>query len=330
MLIRFGVVGTNWITDAFIEAGQHVRDFKLSAVYSRTKEKANQFAEKYQVSSIFTSLEEMASSDLIDAVYIASPNSFHAEQACHFMRKGKHVLVEKPMASNVKEVNWMIETAKENNVVLMEAIKSTFVPSFQIIKDQLPKLGPIRRFVASYCQYSSRYDAYKNGVVLNAFNPLFSNGSLMDIGIYGVYPSVVLFGEPKQVKASGFMLDSGVDGGGSLLLSYDEMETVVTHSKITNSSLPSEIQGEYGSIIIDKLNTPERLEIILRDGTSEVFEDHQHSNTMYYEIEEFINLITHNRQESEINSYRNSLITAKIMEEARRQIGLVYPSDSPL
>ncbi|WP_096199978.1 Gfo/Idh/MocA family protein [Bacillus sp. FJAT-45350] len=326
-MIRFGIVGTNWITDIFLEAAFQVDDFTLSAVYSRTKEKVEQFAQKYSLENTFTSLEEMATSDLIDAVYIASPNSFHASQACLFMNNGKHVLIEKPMASNVKEVQMMIEVAKKNNVLLMEAVKSTFVPNFQAIKTQLHKLGPIRKFVASYCQYSSRYDAYKNGVILNAFDPAYSNGSLMDIGIYCIYPSVVLFGKPKHVKASGYLLSSGVDGGGSLLLEYEEMQTVVIHSKITNSSLPSEIQGELGTMIIDKLNPPEKVEIKYHDSTCEVLSQPQVSNSMYYEIAHFIHLLKSNKSKSELNSHQTSLQTAMILEEARRQIGVVYPAD---
>ncbi|RXJ02564.1 gfo/Idh/MocA family oxidoreductase [Anaerobacillus alkaliphilus] len=326
-MVRFGLVGTNWITEQFIEAASLVEGFELTAVYSRTSEKGEQFASKYQLKHTFTSLEEMASSDQLDAIYIASPNSLHAEQACLFMNYGKHVLVEKPMASNSSEVQFMIETAKQNNVLLMEAVKSSFVPSFQVIKDHLHKLGPVRRFVASYCQYSSRYDAFKNGTLLNAFDPTFSNGSLMDIGIYCIYPSVILFGKPNQVKANGYLLSSGVDGEGSLLLSYDQMETVIFHSKITNSYLPSEIQGENGTMIIDKLNVPEHVEIRYRDGSSEVFSKEQVSNSMYYEVKEFIYLINNNRRESEMNSYENSYLTALIMEDARKQMGLVFPAD---
>lgn len=83
MLIRLGVIGTNWITERFLEAAKLVEEFSLTAVYSRTEEKAKEFAGKYGVSTIFTNLEEMAASDEIDAVYIASPNSHHSRQ-CYF------------------------------------------------------------------------------------------------------------------------------------------------------------------------------------------------------------------------------------------------------
>src|SRR5690606_34444908 len=123
-------------------------------------------------------------------------------------------------------------------------------PNFEAIQHSLNKIGQVRRFVANYCQYSSRYDAYKQGTVLNAFNPVYSNGALMDLGMYCLYPMTVLFGQPKQIQASAVMLESGVDGEGTVLMKYDQLEAVAMYSKITNSMLPSEIQGENGSIII--------------------------------------------------------------------------------
>lgn len=95
-MIRFAVVGTNWITRQFVDAAHESGKYKLNAVYSRSLEQAQAFASDYPVEHLFTSLEEMAASDAIDAVYIASPNSFHAEQSMLFLRHKKHVICEKP------------------------------------------------------------------------------------------------------------------------------------------------------------------------------------------------------------------------------------------
>jgi len=211
-MIRFGVIGTNWITERFLQAAAENDQFQLAAVYSRTLEKGEAFAAEHGSPRVFTDLEAMLSDGVVDAVYIASPNSFHADQAIRCMNHGKHVLCEKPMASNSLELKRMIEAARSNDVLLMEAMKSTLMPNFRIMKDNLYKIGQIRRYFASYCQYSSRYDAFKEGTVLNAFKPEFSNGSLMDLGIYCIYPMVSLFGRPEYVKATGIMLSSGVDG----------------------------------------------------------------------------------------------------------------------
>ncbi|MFE4523358.1 Gfo/Idh/MocA family protein [Cytobacillus firmus] len=326
-MVRFGIVGTNWITERFLKAALQAEDFQLTAVYSRTEEKAKKFAGNYGVERTFTDLQTMAASGEIDAVYIASPNSLHAEQAIIFMKHNVHVLCEKPIASNIKELQTMIAAARENNVLLMEALKSTFMPNFLAVKGNLHKIGQVRRYFASYCQYSSRYDAYRQGTVLNAFNPEFSNGSIMDIGIYCIYPLVALFGKPEEIKAAGYKLESGVDGEGSIVLKYPDMDAVIMYSKITNSSLPAEIQGEEGNIVIDKISTPEKVELHYRNGEKEDLTQDQLSDSMYYEAKEFIRLVQAGKTESDINSFANSMITMEIIEEARRQIGVVYPAD---
>lgn len=326
-MIRFAVLGTNWITEEFIHAARETGEFALTAVYSRTEEKAAEFANKFEVPNRFTDLDAFVQSDAFDAVYIASPNSLHAQYAVHCMNHGKHVLCEKPAASNTAELSAMIEAARSNKVMFMEALKSTLMPNFKAIQENLHKLGPIRRYFAGYCQYSSRYDAYKQGTVLNAFNPIFSNGSLMDLGVYCIYPLAVLFGTPDRVQASGVLLESGVDGEGSLLLSYKEMDAVIMHSKIASSYLPTEIHGEHATMVIDKINQPEKVEIRYRDGSVENLTREQSARTMRYEAEEFIRLIQSGASESETNSHANSSIAMAIMDEARKQMGLVFPAD---
>ena len=326
-MINIGIVGTNFITDRLIEGAKLVSDAKISAVYSRSEEKGKEFAEKHNIEYVFTSLEEMAKSDVIDAVYIASPNSLHASQAILFLNNKKHVLGEKAFASNTKEVDEMIKAAKENKVVLMEAMKSTLLPNFKVVKDNLYKIGKVRKYFASYCQYSSRYDKYKAGEVLNAFKKELSNGALMDIGVYCIAPMVNLFGKPKTIKANGIMLKTGVDGEGSILFGYDDMEAAVIYSKISNSYLPSEIQGEEGSIIIDRINTFDRIKIIYRDGREEDLSlEHEEAN-MCYEVQEFVNLIKSDEKESKVNSLKNSRDVIEVIEEARKQIGVIYPAD---
>lgn len=326
-MIRFGVIGTNWITDRFLDAAGGVDGFELKAVYSRTEERAKEFAGKHGVKQTFTDLEEMAKSDSIDAVYIASPNILHAEQSILFMNGGKHVLCEKPAASTTKELQKMIEAAKDNDVLLMEALKTTFIPGFLAIKDNLPKIGKVRRFVSVKNQYSSRYDAYRNGTVLNAFKPQLANGSLMDIGIYCVVPIITLFGLPESIFAQGMLLETGADGEGTILFKYEEMEAVAMYSKITNSAIPSEIQGEDGSIIIDSISDPYKVEIHYRDGSVEDISAAQKENTMFYEISEFVDSIVKGERESTKQSFQQSLNTMEILEEARRQIGIKFPSD---
>lgn len=334
--VRFGVIGTNFISDWVIAGARQDERFELVAVYSRRQETADAFATKHQIPYTFTSLEEMAQSSLIDAVYIASPNFLHAEQSILCMRHGKHVLCEKPFASNAREAQEMIAASQRYDVTLMEAMKPTLTPNFRVVRENLHRLGVVRRYFSSYCQYSSRYDKFKEGIVLNAFKPELSNGAMMDIGIYTVYPMVVLFGRPKKVSAMGVVLSSGADGQGVVNLQYEGMNATVLYSKIADSSLPTEIQGEDGNIRLDRINSISRVDCLPRrvaasgkgpEGASENISAVTDKDEYYYEVAEFINLVIAGKRESDVNSHENSLITLEIIDEVRRQLGVVYPAD---
>ncbi|MFC5407022.1 Gfo/Idh/MocA family protein [Cohnella soli] len=326
-MTTFGIIGTNWITDRFMQAAGETGEFVASAVYSRTAERADEFADKYGIPHRYSDLEQFAASGAFEAVYIASPTAFHARQAIACMEQGKHVLVEKPIASNAAETREMFEVARRNGVLLMEAMMTTQLPNFEAIRDHLGEVGTIRRYFASYCQYSSRYDAFKRGELPNAFNPQLSNGSLMDLGIYCLYPLIALFGKPDSLLANAHMLPSGADGEGSMLLSYEQMDAVVMYSKITNSYAPAEIQGENATIVFQPAQCPEEVEIRYRDGTVRNIGRPQTNSPMYYETRAFIDLLKRGEREDPTNSPFNSITTIAVIEEARRQIGLVFPAD---
>ena len=334
--IRFGVVGTNFITDWVIAGAREDERFELAAVCSRTQERGAEFAAKHNIPHIFTSLEDMVQSDVIDAVYIASPNYKHAEQSILAMRHGKHVLCEKPLASNAREARQMVEASKQYGVTLMEAMKSTLSPNFLAAKQNLHRIGTPRRYFASFCQYSSRYDKFKEGIVLNAFRPELSNGAMMDIGVYTLYPLIALFGRPQSINAQGVVLSSGVDGQGAVNMQYDGFNATVLYSKIANSQLPAEIEGEDGNIIIDRIQTPVDVRFYPRQAPASGHEKRAEGeslsvpethNEYFYEVEEFINLIEQGRLESDINSHDCSIATMEVIDEVRRQLGVHYPAD---
>lgn len=326
--VRFGVIGTNFIVDKVLEAARLDHRFELTAIYSRTQERADEFAKKHNVRHTFTSLEDMLSSNLIDAVYIASPNSLHASQSILCMQHGKHVFCEKPFASNANEVKAMIAAAEKYNVRLMEAMKPTMTPNFSTIKDNLKEIGTIRKYFSCYCQYSSRYDKLKEGVILNAFDPSLSNGAVMDLGVYTIYPMVVLFGRPKKISATGLKLFTGADGQGSVNFEYEGMNAIVMYSKIADSSLPTEIQGEEGTITADRINIINKVTLKKRGGEETIISTPNPTDEYYFEVAEFIDLIQKNERESTINSLENSLITIEIIDEIRKQLGIIYPADS--
>ncbi len=326
-MIRFAVIGTNWITRQFVDAAHETGKYKLTAVYSRSLEQAQTFANDYPVEHLFTSLDAMAQSEDIDAAYIASPNSLHFPQTKLFLQHKKHVICEKPLASNLHEVEQAIALARENQVVLFEAFKTASLPNFQILQQSLEKVGPVRKAFINYCQYSSRYQRYLDGENPNTFNPAFSNGSIMDIGFYCLASAVALWGEPKQVQASASLLDSGVDAHGIAVLDYGDFSVTLQHSKVSDSTLPSEIQGEAGALVIEKISECQKVAFIPRGSKAQDLSQPQHINTMLYEAEEFARLVENN----EVNhpALEVSRITAKVQTEIRRQTGVVFPADAP-
>lgn len=325
MKINFGVIGTNVITERFLEAGKDAEGFCLRGVYSRSREKAVDFARKHGADLAFDSLEDMDSCKEIDAVYVASPNSLHASQSIQMLKGGKHVLCEKPIASNQREFEEMKKVALENRRVLLEAMRSVYSPGFQAIRENLHKLGKIRRVSFQYCQYSRRYDNFKKGIIENAFNPALSNGALMDIGVYCVHPLVSLFGKPEKVISSSLKLSNGIDGAGTILTEYPDFQGELLYSKITDSRVPSQIQGEEGSLVIREIPDPQEVVLYYRDGRTETLEIPRTENNMVYEIREFLRLIREKRYSHEY--LENSQMEIELMDEVRRQQKIFFPAD---
>ena len=204
------------------------------------------------------------------------------------------------------------------------------------MREQLPRLGTIRRYFASYCQYSSRYDKFREGVVLNAFDPSLSNGAMMDIGVYTVYPMVALFGRPQAVDAQGVVLSSGADGQGAVNFRYEGMNATVLYSKIADSSpaLRDRRGGGHACCWMPSTTIRTWCTRFPRRGgrfgprrrrlsATSVGRGAWTGTRYYYEIAEFIDLIEQGRPESAVNSHANSLATLEIIDEVRRQLGVV-------
>lgn len=324
-MINFAVIGTNWITEKFVNATRIENELSLVAVYSRTLQSAQTFADKFSVKNCYESLEELSRDDKIKAVYIASPNALHFEQSMQMLKAGKHVICEKPLASNAKQVELLFRVALENNVILFEAYMTAHLPNFKQIKDNLPNIGQLRKANIHYCQYSSRYPAYLDGKKPNTFNPQFSNGSIMDIGYYCIAFSVALFGKPNKIQASAYLLESGVDGCGSATLDYGEFSVTIDHSKICDSQLDNEIQGEKGSLLIKHVAQCERVSLFNKKNITDLTQA-QNENSMYYEARFFAQQITSQKIDTEAMS--RSKITSEVITEIRRLTGITFPEDS--
>ncbi len=315
-MIKLGIIGSNFVSDWLCESVSRTEGITNHALYSRTAERGTEFASKHNIPNMYTDLDSFLSSD-IDAVYIASPNKFHFSQAMAAMEKGKHILCEKPIATDSAELTQMTEAAKKHGVVLLEAMRPAFDPGMDAAKAALPRLGQIRYARFEFCQYSSRYDKFKAGEVMNAFTPALGNAALMDIGVYAVHNCVKLFGLPdlEGMFAKSVKLSNGFEGMGNLLLPYDGFTAEVLYSKITDSVQGSVILGENGALTIDKMSVPAKVTLQLRGGETTDIPFEARESNMDFEVEAFIRLIRTGAVEHEYAA--NTAAALRLMDRAR-------------
>ena len=291
--MKFGFIGTNWITDRLIASGASIEDFEPYSVYSRTMDKAKAFRDKHALKYCTDDLEAFLNDPELEAVYIATPNYIHHEQAIKALQHNKHVLCEKPVTINSENLKAILNAEQDSDGLFMEAMKNLYAPSFEKVKSWLETIGPVRHINFHYHQYSSRYDKYKEGIIENAFKPELGNGAMMDIGVYTISPLIDLFGLPESMQVGHLKLSSGADAHGSILCQYDDKVANLNYSKIVDSHLPSEIIGERGIILIDKISAPNVVQLLNRQN--EVVETFESPNPpMSYELDHFIKTVETN------------------------------------
>ena len=325
--MKFGIVGTNFVSDFFMEAQQLVEECEVVSVCDLTLEKARAFADKYNIPNAYGSYQEMYESNTIDAVYLAVPNGLHKELSCYFLDRKIPVICEKPFGSNADEVKEMVECARRNNTYLEDAIVPLYTENFWRTKEALPKIGRLRRAIICYGKYSSRYDAYLRGENPTPFRRELSNGSTMDLGVYAISDAVALFGKPNKVYASGILLESGVDALGTAIFTYDDFEVVIMHSKVTDTIMIPEIQGEEGNIYIDLLSRFNEVWFVDRKTHEKEMISKPWPHGMSWEIQELIDNVKEGRIESKKVPHQLSIDIHEIITECRRQMGVVYPAD---
>ncbi|EAC3920118.1 Gfo/Idh/MocA family oxidoreductase [Listeria monocytogenes] len=326
--MKLGIMGTNWITDSFIEGAINSGEWNLTAVYSRTEEKARAFGEKYGELTYFTDIEEMGKSDALDAVYIASPNALHYQHAVSLLKNKKHVIVEKPIFSTVAELEHAHQIARENNVFLFEAARHIQEPNFKRLQENIEKVGTIHGATLAYMKYSSRYDQVLNGEEPNIFSLKFSGGSIVDLGVYPLYSAITLFGEPVKATYFATKLPTGVDGLGPIILEYPTFNITIIQGKNSQSFLTSEIYGQKGTLIVDPLTGIEKI-TFYDNATKEETElaGPVVANDMQFEAAEFARII----EQSDRDTYEYladlSLKVLRVSNELRHQNDIWFDAE---
>lgn len=332
MVLNLGIIGTNWITNQFVDAAIATQEYQLVGVYSRSIEKAKSFGVPYQATVFETSLEAFATNSDIDVVYIASPNSMHYEQAITLMEAGKHVIVEKPIFSNPREWVDAAKVAEENKVFLFEAARHVHEENFKIVKEEVKSLENMQGATFTYMKYSSRYDAVLKGEEPNIFSLDFSGGALADLGVYPLYAALAWFGVPETSHYFCTKIATGVDGKGTIILRYKEFDVTILTGKIVNSFLPAEIYGLNKTLSMDSIESITTIDVIdCRTKLKESIAKKTSENPMMDEAKDFADVINFPEDVAKQEEYRGWLTLSQqvnqLMTDLRKDAGIVFAAD---
>ena len=312
------------------EVLQFVNQLEFESIYilstEKSIEKAKLLAQKYNISKCFTNYDDMLASD-IDILYIALPNHLHYEFTKKALENSKHVILEKPSTSNFAQLNELITIAKNNNVYLLEAVNLYHLPAYKALKNDLNKIGKIKIVSLNYSQYSSRYNAFKQGNIMPVFDYKKSGGALMDINVYNVHASLGLFGEPKNVEYFP-NIEKGIDTSGILVMSYNDFKAVCIGAKDCNAQAICSIQGELGTIsFIGSPSTLTEYKFILNNGIEQTYAIKKPEHRLIYEFREFIRIINEKDDVLYNVLLKNSILSAKIIETARKKAGIYFADE---
>ncbi|TPG41526.1 Gfo/Idh/MocA family protein [Flavobacterium pectinovorum] len=318
--IKWGIIGLGNIANQFVADLLRVKDAELNAVASRNKHEALGFAVRYNCRKSYGSYEELFKDSEVDIVYIATPHDSHAELSIKALEYGKHVLCEKPIALSYKDAMRMVEASRKHNKFFMEAFWTRFIPS---VKEALEKvnqgiIGDIKYVKADFAFYA---DEKKGG---RLFDKNLGGGALFDIGVYPLFLSYLLLGIPKEIIAKSIYNENGIDLQTSMILQYENAQSILHASIVSESDMKATISGTKGHI---QLNSP----WFAANGYSVVKEEKETNFSLpnlgkgyTYEVTECNNCIRNNQIESELWSHQNSLDLSKIVEEIKNQIGLEF------
>lgn len=331
-MINLGIIGTNWITDQFVQAAQETGKYQLTAVYSRKLETAQKFGEKYGDVEYATDLNTFFGIEHLNTVYIASPNSLHFEQAKQGILAGKNVIVEKPAFSTPKEMDEIIELANQQRVFFFEAARNIHEKAFKTVADFLPLKDQIIGADFSFMKYSSRYDQVLDGQEPNIFSPHFSGGALADLGVYPIYAALAWFGMPRESVYFGQKISTGVDGIGTGILRYENFDVTIRTGKIGDSFQQSEIYLTNGTLVLNAVNSISELVFHDRDHhRREKLGVHQLENPMVEEAEEFARVILNPTDRNLGTDYEAwvelSRNVNQVIYDMRKSAGIIFDAD---
>ena len=319
--IRWGIIGLGKIAHKFATDIVTVEGCELYAVASRSQEKADAFASQYNAPKAYHRYDALANDPEIDAVYIATPHALHKENTIMCLKKGIAVLCEKPFAMNQEEVSEMIKVAKDDNILLMEALWTYFLPHYRYVLDELKNgtFGNILKLEANFGFYREFDD------LARLFKKSLGGGSLLDIGIYPIFAALSMLGLPNRMEAHATFFDNGADSSCDMTFHYpDNVKANLKCSLLEDLSTEAKIYCEKGNITIHKqFHTPTTVTITTKDS-KETLDFTCNEFGYNYEIAHFSQLIRDGKTESDIMTFDFSKKLIKTLDDVSELIGLSY------
>lgn len=285
---QWGIIGLGNIAHEFAEHFDQETS-ELAAVASRTIDKAEAFAQRYHIPKAYGNYQEMLNDQEIDIIYIAVPNRQHSQHIMEALAANKHVLCEKAITMNKKELTEAMKLAEEKNLVLAEAMTIFNMPLYQQLRSLIDtnKLGALKMIQAPF-------GSYKDPDPTNRFfNPELAGGALLDIGTYAVsFARFFLSSQPEVIASTMVPFETGVDEQSVTILRNKENE-LATISLTFQAKMPKVgiVAFEEGYITITDYPRADRAEIIFNDGTKEWIESGSTAQAMNYEIENMVKTI---------------------------------------
>ena len=324
MSYNWGIIGTGNIAQKMADALREVKGANLISVFSRTKENAKRFAKSYKLKTYENNIDQFLANKKLDVVYIATPHPNHKSETIKSLKAGKHVLCEKPMGINQKEVADMIDLAKSKKLLLMEAMWTHFFPAIikarKIIKDG--EIGEVRMLDARFSFLGSQNPLDRK------LNKELGGGALLDVGIYPIFFAQMLFDDfPVEISGQAHIGKTGVDEISTYLLKYNDGRLAKLASGVSLHT-PSNafIFGTDGYIKIPQFWQPDKI-VLHKNGKEKKFKFKRLGNGYTYEVMHFHELLEKGKTESDVISFSKSSDVIQIMDEIRRQIGLKYPKE---
>ena len=317
--MNLGIVGAGMIVKDFLSFTHELPEIKLEAIVARNIENLKNLQSIYNIKEIFTDLDECLSNPSIDTIYVAVPNNLHYSVAKKALEAGKNIICEKPFTLDYNETVELFQLAESKNLILIEAITNQYLPNYLEIKENLSQIGNIRLVECNFSQLSSRYEAFKKGIIAPVFDKNQGGGVLGDLNIYNIHFVVGLFGAPKNSEYYPNIVRE-VDTSGILILEYDEFKVVCIAAKDTYNNSYANIQGDKGLIkVIGTLN--EVPNYIIKNNEVEMkVNKNIHKHRMYSEFKKFIDVINNNDFDFMKKQKEHSLAVMEIFYKSRKQI----------